>query len=630
MQSMPAFSKPSDQPTAVELRLAEEKLVSKAVDALRAELRDFSTEHGIRSMNSRWRRGMNPAAILAIGQTRKVIEDIVKKLSPEHSTSVMAELTQIVTDIQEGGPWKYADRLREATDPAIKLWYLLQFASVSGRDRATERQLTQKEFLDEVDTTKRTLEGLSLEDDSGLGQAVTAIRLDAAKNLRIESGVPITQSAYGFIDMAIQGYKSGVFQDADGMLYVGAENIPNELFSAWGLDIVEENKNNKTIQHFTSHSGDTLVQKTGPGFAIIRSRNFGLAKAIAQASVSENPLSIIPPEGSLGHVMYESTSVAKNKELTADVGIDKVDDERTRKAFLRRRREDILLPPVETTAMVRSIDEFYHGLGFIRSMHVFLDAWENKRLEKLKKNKPLTAEDFDKESRKVARKQQQKIEELRYLNSIFEKYLDVLPPGTNTIVDVAGGAGDLGLALSTLFLSKGRELKETRIADPFSSSFGFDYFMDTMLDYLPFRDELREKVTHTNENAQEVEMPADAVIVAKHSCGTLSDDIIERWASHSKSPLLMIMTCCHNKAVGEPARYGMNQQEWDSLCKETGKASNEDTKRRAEGMAALTKLDEARVAYLRRRGFDAVLTQTDKFPMGDVLVIQRRPGSKHK
>lgn len=605
----------------------EEKRIAKAVDGLRAELRSFSQEHGIRSMNSRWRRGMNPAAILALGRTREVVQDIIAKIESEKTDEAYENLVRMAVDIQSGGPWKYAERLREGADLATRLWYLLEYASATGR----ERQLTQREFLEEVRKTKSTLEQLALEDGAGTDRAIAEIRSNARESLRIEDGVPVAESAHGFIDMAIQGYKSGVIQDADGMLYVGAEEVPEGLLSSWGLERVVREREGKTLEEYLSPGGDLLVQKTGAGYIIVRSRNFDLAKAIAKACMSEDPFSVIPPEGSMGHIMYESTSVAKGRELASEVGEEKTKtDERVRKGFLRRRGEALHLPAAETTAMTRAIDEFYRGLEYIRTMHVFLDALENKKLEKKKKGKPFTEEDFIKEGAKVSRKQHQKVEELRYLNSVFERYMESLPRGTNRIVDVAGGSGDLGLALSTLLLSKGKELEETRIADPFSSSFGFDYFMDTMLDYIPFRDELREKVIHTNESAQEAEMPADAVVVAKHSCGTLSDDIIERWASSSKSPMLMIMTCCHNKAVGEPARYGMGQSEWDKLCKETGKASNEDPKKRAEGMAALTQLDKARIAYLERRGFDAVLTQTDEFPMGDVIVVRRKPGLKYK
>ncbi len=623
-----------EDPREIAARQEHEKKVTKDLDAVREELRDFSEAHGVRDMNSRWRRGMNSAAILGIERTRKVVQEMVKAMHGEEAKVVYKSLLEMTVEIQKNGPWKYADKLREANDPAVKLWYMLEHASVSSREQATERKLTREEFLAELTAVQKALKE-AVEDTATAGETVVeTVRSEARKRLRVEDGIPITESSHGFIDMAIEGYSAGIFQDADGMLYVGAKEIPEGLFEAWGLSQLVELKPSKTIETYLASNGDSLIQKIGTGFVIIRSRSFDLAKAIVRACNSEDPKSVTPPEGSLGHVTYEPTSVVKGRELAAEVqpdsGPKSQDDDRAKKSFLRRKNDTLLPAQQETTAMVRAIDEFYSGLEYIRSMHVALDALSNKRLEKASKGKPFTPEDFDKEVKKVAKKQRQKVDELRYLNKVFEDYIDKLPEGVNRFIDMAGGSGDLGLALSTLMLSRGKELKETIIADPFSSSAGLDYFMDTMLDYLPFKDELREKVVHTNEYVQEVDLPEDSVVVAKHSCGTLTDSIIDRWCD-SKSPILMIMTCCHNKAIGESARYGMSQKEWDTLCKETGKATNQDNpKVREAGMAALTKLDNARIAYLKRRGFDAVLTQTDEFPMGDVIIVQRKAGSKHK
>ncbi len=49
---------------------------------------------------------------------------------------------------------------------------------------------------------------------------------------------------------------------------------------------------------------------------------------------------------------------------------------------------------------------------------------------------------------------------------LMEKELDGLPPNIKRVIDMAGGAGDLGLALSMELLIRQKELDETDIVDP--------------------------------------------------------------------------------------------------------------------------------------------------------------------
>lgn len=125
------------------------------------------------------------------------------------------------------------------------------------------------------------------------------------------------------------------------------------------------------------------------------------------------------------------------------------------------------------------------------------------------------------------------------------------------------------------------------------------------------------------------------MVVAKHACGTLTDDIISQWRE-SESGMLVAMTCCQGKAASEPARYGFSQNEWEDLChssdltnteipEQPGKARERALRRLEEGNRAMKKIDMARVEYLRRHGFAAELSTTDKFPKGDVIMARRLP-----
>lgn len=211
------------------------------------------------------------------------------------------------------------------------------------------------------------------------------------------------------------------------------------------------------------------------------------------------------------------------------------------------------------------------------------------------------------------------MDEVKYMVSLMSEELDNLPPNIKRVVDMAGGAGDLGLAISMELLARKKEINETNIVDPLED---LAIFNRLIVEQLPNSEEFKKIVSYKTKTLQEAKIPPDSLVVAKHACGDLTDTIIERWVQ-SESPLLVIMTCCQDKAKNQPARYNIPQDDWKKWCKDSSKTNSEDPKKRAQGMEAMTKLDEARVSYLRRFGFDAQLVQTDRFPKGDVIIAKR-------
>ncbi len=85
------------------------------------------------------------------------------------------------------------------------------------------------------------------------------------------------------------------------------------------------------------------------------------------------------------------------------------------------------------------------------------------------------------------------------------------------------------------------------------------------------------------------------------------------------------MTCCQDKAADHPARYGIAQADWEDWCHKSSKTNDEEnSKNQAIGMEAMNKLDEARLRYLHRFGFEAEIIRTDKFFKGNVIVARRK------
>ncbi len=592
---------------------AREAEARTRVEEVKKELAEFGQAHGLRGLDDRIKRGLDPVGILAAAETRRPVEAVAEKEGGR-----LEDVLKMTLDIQTGGPWAYAAKLKEARDPDAKVWMMMNAANTLGKER--EMDLTEAEFLADLDRVRGNLAAAEADPEKFFEKARRHVLEESQKRFRVVEGVPISEMDNGFIAMAVNGYEAGIIQDADGMLFVGAKEIDAGVLEKWGLHPeLREDRGRKDVEFYVNDKGEALIKKLYPGFAVVLSRNFDLARAVARASDKSRPLgpdeTVDPPAEALTHTLFEPTSQKGMK--SGEVKQDPM-------SFLRRRPEtETPAAASPETALVRTKDLFYEGLSFAKSQVIFLDSLENVRKERARKGKAVSEKDFEKTVEKTERKVRQKMDELRYMIDSMSPSLDRLPDEPVTVMDMAGGAGDLGLAVGTKLLAEGRQLKEARIVDPFSRLHQLDVFTDTIIDYLPFRDELRGKVVHTYETVQEAEPTPDSVVVAKHACGTLSDDIIEKWVG-SESPLLVIMTCCHDKAVDQPARYNLSQEEWRGLCSASAATNDPNEKNWKRGMEAMTKLDSARVEYLKRRGFDVELVQTDKFPKGDVIIARRK------
>lgn len=576
-----------------------------AAAAIGDALDAFAREHNIPSLRDRVQRGLDPVGILALPDLRERVHALCEQYGAREE-----DVLAMTLGIQTKGPWEYAHLLKEASDPAARVWIALNAVNTMGKER--EMDMTPSESLEDLERIRGLLGRAERESDF-FERARQHVLEESRKRFRVEDGVPISEMDNGFLPMAIDGYEAGATQDKEGMLFIGARAIDDAIFERWGLRReLRTDRGRENVVFYVNDKGEALLKKLYPGFVIVLSRNLPLAKAIVQATLAGSGETSVPPPEVLGHTMFAPTSAPEERE-----GMDRM-------AFLRRAAAT---PGPETgqksTALVRLKDKFYDDLAYTKSHVIFLDVIDALRKKRAEKGQEVTHAEVDATIEKVDRKVEQKMDELRHMLAVMEPYLRNLPQDASAVMDMAGGAGDLGLAIGTHLLASGRPLREVRIIDPFAQPMALDVFTDMIIDRLPFRDELREKVVHTNLPVQEAAITPDAVVVAKHACGTLSDDIIERWV-RSESPLLVIMTCCHDKAKDEPARYDLPQEEWQRLCRISSKTNDPKRERWQRGMEAMTALDEARVRYLERFGVEAKLIQTDKFPKGDVIVAWRK------
>jgi hypothetical protein len=518
---------------------------------------DFKRERHLQPLTDRVQRGVNPIALIALRETAGSVAELERAWGVDRQ-----KLLDVSAVMQSGGPWDYADKFRSGDDTAIRLW--LTLAGISNMVRKREMDLTPAEFVSDREKAERLLKDAVVDPEAFYVRARESVvdGLNDAKEKRlyvVEDGVPISEMDDGFTYMAIEGHRSGVWIDADGMLFVGAKEIAGDALTKWGLkEERAKDERGRMVTYFANEQGERLVKKLYPGFAVIQNRSFELAKAVARAAAgSDEPR---PSGDALGHAMFEPTSAEESGE-----------DDFKGVEFLRRKLDaKVEGEPSRSTAMIRLKDYFYDQMHFIKGMVKSLDAVEAAEKMKAQSGKTLKEKDKEKIAMKEWRKMDQKVDELRHLIDAMKDDLSALPEQEETaVMDMAGGAGDLGLAVSMQMLAEGRGLKETRIIDPFSKKMGLDKFMGLIIDGSPFRDELKEKVHQTYEPLQEAEITPDALVVAKHACGTLSDDILEKWV-RSESPMVCLMTCCQEKAAEYSPRYGFTRAEWKMFCKDSG------------------------------------------------------------
>ncbi|OGH69921.1 MAG: hypothetical protein A3C90_02435 [Candidatus Magasanikbacteria bacterium RIFCSPHIGHO2_02_FULL_51_14] len=614
---------------------AEAEMPQEMKDRISWELEDFTTERGIKSLQDRLRIGLNEAAFLGIEETSAMIKGICKRFaaSEEEANELYEAVTKMTLDIQQFGPWDYAKQMAAPETAAAKIWHMLSAATTIGYEE--EMDLNDEEFAKHTRRIESNLKRAA--SDANFFEEAYRHNVELARE-RIRFNpedkakrVPIGEGLKAFIPMAIAGYEAGVCHDAEGWVYVGARGeITDNILERLGLekeDATDDRDPSRNVTFFKNEEKHRIIKKLHPGFLVILSKNFPLAEGIVRGLNDRNDILEVAQKA-LGHTRVVQTTEGKRKG-------EEDEEKEARKTFLKLsglRAEMDLGKKAESTDMVRLKDVFYHQMLYIRGLYVYLDALDVLKREKRKEGREVTELDKELLSKKIWEKMKQKVDELQHVNGLLAKEIESLPPGVKSVVDMAGGAGDLGLAVTTELLANGRDVKRTEIVDPQE---GTDEFMDTIIEYLPFRDKLQEIAAHNNGYLQDAHITPDSLVVAKHACGTLTDDVIDLWRA-SKSPALIAMTCCQDKAADHPARHGFSQKSWKRLCLESGGTSTQIPEEPgsardkamaslARGKKAMLQLDRARVEYLKRHGFKAELHTTDKFPKGDVIIARRLP-----
>ncbi|MDP3955969.1 MAG: methyltransferase [bacterium] len=579
---------------------------SRELEDLKTELDLFAKEQHLGGLQDRIRRGLNPVAILALKETGDEMKIVCEQLGADYN-----EVVNMAVSIQARGPWDYVDKMKDEGDPNVNAWVLMQ---ALGQKRKMD--ITDNEFIAEVESVYDKLNKIKEEPVTFVRHARERVFVESQKEIRLENGVPITGVDDAYVTIATGGFHSGVVCDADGTVYSIAKEFNDDVFAIIGLveKIEKDDRSDRMISFYYNKDGERVAKRKWPGFVVVLNNSIELAIAIAKGSAEVD-------EEVLAQKAYTPTSMEGESRT-----FGKIRKKHWVEETLVARGLD--KPRAELNEQDRFREEFYLGYLRAKANQVFRDSANMVIRATVKKGEEVISDEFNRKlfalAEKSIDKQLQKIEEVKHMMSEMRESLASLRGSAKRVVDCAGGAGDLGLAVAMEMRLLGHSVEEVRVLE-LPGWVGDDYrrFNEMIIKELPESSWFTSIVRYDLKKLQEAKLPDDAVVVAKHACGDLTDSIILKWTTDSHSPFLCVMTCCQDKAAKRAAPYGISQTDWTQWCHESAKTNSPKPDVRQAGIDAMLHLDESRVSYLKRYGMQATLSTTDKFPKGDVICAVR-------
>lgn len=217
------------------------------------ELKNF----GLPGLEGRIQRGLDPAGMLAVKETRKIIESILSK------AGIDIKVVEVLTrELHVGAIWRRADELARAEKPEVRAWFLL----ADECHEVNDKDLTPEEYLQD---TRRIIEKLKQADEDpqkAIAEAVGNIVTTARDKFVKKEGVSFSEKD-AFLHMAIAGEKYGVCK-AGELYLVGADKLDYSILDQKGLIAIEKEDRGQMVT-FYQKDGVDVVKIKNPGYAIV-------------------------------------------------------------------------------------------------------------------------------------------------------------------------------------------------------------------------------------------------------------------------------------------------------------------------------------------------------------------------
>jgi len=250
----------------------------------------------------------------------------------------------------------------------------------------------------------------------------------------------------------------------------------------------------------------------------------------------------------------------------------------------------------------------------------------------------LAQEVFAHSMKKEYERNRRKIAETRALLSVLDRYKNDLK-GIDTFIDMAGGAGDLGIAIAETYAHDGVKV---RIVDVVPALQMYSGYLKENGIHMNTRDRVEFELHPLQETKISDEERKRTAIVAKHPCGGLKEDVVSE-VIQNEVPFMMLMSCCQDKMcdhVDEYYQYYADEidtkEEFVKIAKISARTNinldeappgkrDELERKRESGVDAMNILDEITANRLRRAGYqvDIIRLEDPMIPKGNVLVARK-------
>lgn len=253
---------------------SEEKSAERISEA-KEQLIEYGERHKLQGLEGRIQRGLDPAGMLAIKETRSKIEQLAQNLGVD-----LEAVEKLTNELHIGAIWNNASALAKGEDAVIRLWTML--AEITNSEKKVEGDLSEEEFIADMERVENLLDKGMNNIDEFLKQARENLIASSKKKFEVIDGVAVSDLNGGFLAVAVNGFKSGIVKDKNGLLFVGANKLD---FESLGLKKAEREDRGRMTTFYRNEIGEDVVKKLYDGFGIILNGDMAMANKLAKTAI---------------------------------------------------------------------------------------------------------------------------------------------------------------------------------------------------------------------------------------------------------------------------------------------------------------------------------------------------------
>ncbi len=245
------------------------------IEEITNQLNKYGEANGIKGLDGRIKRGLDPAGMLAVQEIR----DKIIKLTEQYGATI-EDIDKLTKELHVGAIWDKAGALAEGTDPAVKTWMSMAEATVANKEYSGD--ITEQEFILDLNRINSVLDEATNDPEKFFTSAKNNLVDRSKEQFSMDEDVPYSEAHGGFLAMAVNGHRSGIVGQGDN-LFVGSNELDFGVLEKIGLKSVEKTDDrNRTTTFYVNEKGEDVVKKLYKGFAIVLNGDKEVAKTLAR------------------------------------------------------------------------------------------------------------------------------------------------------------------------------------------------------------------------------------------------------------------------------------------------------------------------------------------------------------